>query len=142
MTINAIRVAIRDAALNTDGIGTAYEFRPTAFNTSPLVYVDVPSYERVAFGKGAGRKRLTVTFDVVLIVASTWDQAKQKTLDDLMVPLHDALEADQTLSGTVGSSLVKSVRGLRARQNLADDADGAPQGAMGAVYELQVEATL
>ena len=140
MGIHEVRCAVRDAVADVDGIGTAYEYRPTTFTTSPLVYVDTPSYERTRMGRGAGATPVTMTFEVVLIVAGTWDRSAQKTLDELMPAVYAGLEADRTLDGTVGSCAVMGVRGLKARQQSAEG--GEIIGPVGAVYDLQVETTL
>lgn len=138
-TINDIREAIADIVLTVPEIDTAYGYRPAAFNTTPLLYVDVPSYDRTAMGKGSGRKVVTLTMNAVLIVSTTWAQAQQKTLDDLMVPVHDAIES---VSRDGESYFVSNVRGLTARQNLADDGDGLPVGPIGAAYTVQIQAKL
>lgn len=73
----------------------------------PELLVRVPEMEQLTFG-GGGVWR--VTFPLVLVVASAWDDQAHADMFDLLAPLKTRLQSDQTLGGVCRSSWVRNIR--------------------------------
>lgn len=134
-SVYVVRDAVAQIAATVPQVAAAHPYRPASFNTSPLVYVDGPTIDRIAQGRGAGDKKVQVTLDVVLVVSNTWDSASQRLCDDLIPLLMDAYETSngRTLGGLTDTTVsVETVRAL----TVAAAVEEAPP--VGAVLTLRI----
>ncbi len=138
-TLNEIYTAIANDIEQVDGVKSSLDHRPRTFNTSPLFYLDVPTFDQARMGRGNALTPMSVEFDGVLIISAQWQPAAQPTLRDLMVPVFHKLRAVSVDDGTTIS--VGSVRGLRPGQFTEED-EGLPVGPVGAVFPIQIETKL
>lgn len=140
-TINAVydKIVENLTAAVGDELPAILPYRPARFNTSPLIYLDVPIIEQKRMGRGEGSTPCEIQTNVVLIVSSEWKKAQQELLRRLMPKVLAALQIDLGIDGT--STYCDQGRGLRPGQFTEED-EGLPVGPVGAVFPVRIQAHL
>jgi hypothetical protein len=99
--------AIVDAITERSSVVAQTRTEPDSDWQPPELLVRVPEVEQLTFGdEGVWR----LTFPLILVVASAWDDQAHIDMFDLLAPLKAELQADQTLGGTCRASWVRNVR--------------------------------
>lgn len=120
-------------------VNAVLTYRPRQFNTSPLIYIDVPIIEQQRMGRGEGTTPCEINTNVVLICSNEWVEAQQSTLRRLMPKVFAGLRLSLGIDGT--SIYCDQGRGLRPGQFTEED-EGLPVGPVGAVFPVRIQAPL
>jgi len=137
--VTDIRKALAAAVRPVSGIEQSFWYMPGSINPPTFAVVEYDKSFNVTFGRTAGLKGLQIT--CMLWTSAGVTDAGQQVLDDYLDDgagtVIAAIQADQTLGGTCGSSVVDSITGA-GRLYAVGDVD---ELFLGAQINLRVWAT-
>ena len=129
MNLTTIRQELSAAAEAVDARLTGYPFIPDSVNP-PAVVIDVPDYRPIGMQRGF----FNLSFRVLLVVSTTWDQAAQEFIDQVVPLMFTGLETDRTLNGAAQSVDVQQF-------TPRDRIDVAEFSYVGGQFDVEVVAT-